>query len=78
MAARFPSMKARDLLAILQREPLGYVVTRSSGSHRVLEADGRPRLIFAFHDRVTIAPGLVRRILTVGVALSEDEALELL
>ena len=49
-----------------------------SGSHRTLEAPGRPRLTLAFHDRATIAPGLVRQILVRRVGLAEDEALRLL
>jgi predicted RNA binding protein YcfA (HicA-like mRNA interferase family) len=30
----FPSMKAKRLLAVLERQPLGYEVVRQSGSHR--------------------------------------------
>lgn len=75
--SRFPSLKARTLLATLERE-LGYEITRQRGSHRILEAPGRPRLIFAFHDGQTIGPGLVRKILVRDVGLSEEEALALL
>lgn len=71
-------MKARKLEAILMRAPLNYEITRQRGSHRVMEAPGRPRLIFAFHDSQNLSPGIVRKILTKDVALSEDEALELL
>jgi predicted RNA binding protein YcfA (HicA-like mRNA interferase family) len=74
----FPSMKAKDLLAVLQRKPLGYRVVRQSGSHRRLEADGRPSLLFAFHDGATCPPGLVRKILVREVGLAQDEALSLL
>jgi hypothetical protein len=35
-------------------------------------------LVFAFHDRETIAPGLVRKILVRDVGLGEREALRLL
>jgi len=38
----FPSMKAKRLLATLERKPLGYSVVRQSGSHRRLEVAGRP------------------------------------
>jgi predicted RNA binding protein YcfA (HicA-like mRNA interferase family) len=71
-------MRARELLAVLQREPLGYRVVRQRGSHRRLKAPGRPPLTFAFHDRATVAPGLVRKILCRDVGLGEAEALELL
>jgi len=76
--ARFPSLKARQLLAILQREPLSYRVARQVGSHRTLEAHGRPTLRFAWHDAATIPPGLVRKILVRDVGLEEDEARDLL
>jgi predicted RNA binding protein YcfA (HicA-like mRNA interferase family) len=74
----FPSMKARDLLAVLMREPLSYDIARQRGSHRRLRAPGRPPLTFAFHDRATVAPGLVRKVLCRDVGLPEDEALKLL
>jgi predicted RNA binding protein YcfA (HicA-like mRNA interferase family) len=74
----FPSMKARDLLAVLQREPLSYEIIRQRGSHRRLRAPGRPPLTFAFHDRATVSPGLVRKVLCRDVGLAEEEALKLL
>jgi predicted RNA binding protein YcfA (HicA-like mRNA interferase family) len=78
VANRFPSLKARALLAVLYREPLGYRVVRQSGSHRRLEAPGLPPLTLAFHDRATIAPGLVRKILVDDVGLTEADARRLL
>jgi predicted RNA binding protein YcfA (HicA-like mRNA interferase family) len=74
----FPSLKARALLRVLTREPLGYRVVRQSGSHRRLEAPGRPPISFSFHDKQTIRPRTVKRILCDQVGLSEDEALGLL
>ena len=73
-----PSLRARALLAVLCREPLNYRVVRQAGSHRRLEAPDRPALTLAFHDRATIAPGLVRKILVGYVGLPEDEARRLL
>ncbi len=75
---RFPSMKAKRLLATLERKPLGYRVARQAGSHRHLEAPDRPPLTFAFHDNATIPSGLVRKILVRDVGLAEDEARKLL
>ncbi|MEK6252034.1 MAG: type II toxin-antitoxin system HicA family toxin [Actinomycetota bacterium] len=75
--ARFPSLKARALLRVLTREPLGYRIVRQ-GSHRRMEAPGRPPITFSFHDRQTIRPVTVKRILCDQVGLSEDEALKLL
>lgn len=76
--APFPSMKARQLLAILERAPLEYRTARRSGSHRRMESPNHPPLTFAFHDRATIAGGLVRKILVRDVGLAEDEARKLL
>jgi predicted RNA binding protein YcfA (HicA-like mRNA interferase family) len=76
--AQFPSLKAKRLLRILCSDPLSYKVTRQSGSHRRLQADGRSPLTWAFHDGRTLAPGEVRRVLVHHVGLAEDEALRLL
>lgn len=45
--SQFPTMKAKPLLTILERKPLSYRVSRQSGSHRRMEAPGRPPLTFA-------------------------------
>lgn len=76
--AQFPSLKAKQLLRILQAQPLGYRVVRQKGSHRKLEAPNRPAIIFAFHDTQTIRPATVRGIFCNQVGLAENEALELL
>ena len=76
--APFPSMKAKRLRALLERSPLNYQVARQTGSHRRMEAPGRPRVTFAFHDRQTVGGGLVRKILIKDVGLAEDEARKLL
>ena len=77
--SQYPSMKAPDLLRLLKRSPLDYQVARSRGSHRVLQsASGYPELRFAFHDQVTIPPGLVRKILTKDIGMTDVEALRLL
>lgn len=74
----FPSMKAKALLAILTRDPLGYRIARQRGSHRLLRAPGRPEVRFAWHDRHTLAPGEVRSVLTRYVGLDRRDALDLL
>jgi predicted RNA binding protein YcfA (HicA-like mRNA interferase family) len=71
-------MKAKRLLAVLERKPLSYRVTRQTGSHRRMEAPGLPPLTFAFHDKATIPAGLVRKILVRDIGLAEDEARKLL
>lgn len=74
----FPSVKAAKLLAVLMRKPLGYRVVRQTGSHRTLEAPGRPRLIFAWHAKATVPPRAVRKMLVRDVGLDEREARRLL
>jgi predicted RNA binding protein YcfA (HicA-like mRNA interferase family) len=61
------------MLVVLTRD-LGYRVVRQRGSHRRLEAEGRPVLTFAFHNGVSLSPGIVRDILVKQVGLSLDEA----
>ena len=76
----FPSRKARELRRVLARAPLSYRSKRSpGGSHiRLTSAAGYPELTWAHHDRATLPPGLVRKILVEQVGLSEEEALGLL
>jgi predicted RNA binding protein YcfA (HicA-like mRNA interferase family) len=71
-------MKAKALLAVLIREPLCYRTVRQRGSHRRLEAPGRPPLLFSFHDGATVPPGLVKKVLVKDVGLTDDEAIDLL
>ncbi|MEU0519414.1 type II toxin-antitoxin system HicA family toxin [Streptosporangium sp. NPDC006007] len=70
----FPSLKTQQMLSILRA--LGYEEAGRNGSHRKLTCAGRPRLTFAFHDGVSIAPGVVRDILIKQVGLDKDEALK--
>ena len=66
------------MLAILRRKPLQYRVIRQVGLHRLMASpNGYPELRFSFHDRATIAPGAVRKILTQDVGLSQKDALAL-
>lgn len=74
---RFPSMKARALFRILTRD-LGYEVARQTGSHRILKAPGRPRVVFAHHDGKSLAPGMVADILCKQAGLDTETALSLL
>lgn len=58
--SRWPSSKARRVLAALLR--LGWRIKRQSGSHRTLERQGWPDVVFAFHDDEEIGPRLLARI----------------
>jgi predicted RNA binding protein YcfA (HicA-like mRNA interferase family) len=74
----FPSLKAQQLLRVLMRKPLNYKVVRQSGSHRKLESrNGYPNVGFSFHNKRTIPGGMVRKILTEDVGLTEAEARKL-
>jgi predicted RNA binding protein YcfA (HicA-like mRNA interferase family) len=52
--SRWPSTKARRVLAALLRG--GWRVKRQSGSHRTLERQGWPDVVFAFHDDEELGP----------------------
>lgn len=56
----WPSVKARELLAALER--IDWTVERQRGSHRVLSRPGWPDFIFAFHDREEIGPRMLARV----------------
>jgi predicted RNA binding protein YcfA (HicA-like mRNA interferase family) len=57
---RWPSAKARRVLAAL--ESIGWVVKRTSGSHKVLSRPGFPDYAFAFHDIEEIGPRMLARL----------------
>jgi predicted RNA binding protein YcfA (HicA-like mRNA interferase family) len=75
---RFPSLKAKKLIRVLEAQPLGYRIVRQKGSHRRLEAPNHPPITFAFHDNQTIRPGTVKDILCNQVGLAERDSLALL
>jgi predicted RNA binding protein YcfA (HicA-like mRNA interferase family) len=56
----WPASKARLVLAALSR--IGWVVKRTTGSHRVLARPGWPDVVFAFHDGEEIGPRMLARI----------------
>jgi predicted RNA binding protein YcfA (HicA-like mRNA interferase family) len=58
--ASWPAAKATRVLAALLR--LGWRVKRQTGSHRVLERQGWPDFVFAFHDAEEIGPRMLARI----------------
>jgi predicted RNA binding protein YcfA (HicA-like mRNA interferase family) len=54
------SARAREVLSALER--IGWSVKRKTGSHRVLQREGWPDLVFAFHNRDEIGPRMLARI----------------
>jgi len=57
---KWPSSKARDVLAALAR--IGWSVKRQTGSHKILARPGLPDVVFAFHDGDEIGPRMLARI----------------
>jgi predicted RNA binding protein YcfA (HicA-like mRNA interferase family) len=58
--SRWPSAKARRVLAALQR--IGWSIKRQAGSHRILQRADFPDYVFAFHDNEEIGPRMLTRI----------------
>jgi predicted RNA binding protein YcfA (HicA-like mRNA interferase family) len=56
----WPSKKGREVLAALQR--IGWLVKRTTGSHRVLSRPNHSDFVFAFGDSEEIGPIMLRRI----------------
>ena len=56
----WPALQARRVLAALI--PIGWVVIRQRGSHRVLSKVGKPDVVFAFHDGDEIGRRMLARI----------------
>lgn len=59
--SQWPSTQARRVLAALLR--IGWRLKRGSGgSHRVLEREGWPNYVWAFHDGTGVGPVMLARI----------------
>ena len=57
----FGSVKARKLLRALLK--IGWRIKREGGgSHRVLERDGWPDVVFPFHDGEEVGPRMPSRV----------------
>ncbi|MFY9270330.1 MAG: type II toxin-antitoxin system HicA family toxin [Candidatus Manganitrophaceae bacterium] len=68
--SQWRSTRAKRVLAALERN--GWVVKRSSGSHKTLAKPGFPDYVFAFHDRDEIGPKMLARIAKHTGLRSED------
>ena len=58
--SRWRSVRARRVLAALQK--IGWAIKRQSGSHIVLEREGWPDYVFAFHASEEIGPKMLARV----------------
>lgn len=67
--SRWPSTKARRVLAALER--IGWRTKRQTGSHRVLVRPGWPDVV-AFHDDEEIGPRMLARIARITDLRPDD------
>lgn len=56
----WPATKARRVLGALER--IGWIVVRTSGSHRTLRRNGWPPYRFAYHDKEELGPVILSEI----------------
>lgn len=68
--SRWPATQASRVLAALLR--IGWRVKRVAGSHRVLDRAGWPDIVFAFHDKEEIGPGMLARLAKVTGLTPDD------
>ncbi|MBI3430175.1 MAG: type II toxin-antitoxin system HicA family toxin [Actinobacteria bacterium] len=76
--SNFPTMKARDLLRILQRKPLNCSIMRTRGSHRTLRTPTGKIFRYSYHDSKELSGNQVRDVLMDDLGLTEREALGVL
>lgn len=74
--AHFPALKAREVRKLLAK--IGYKEVRRHGSHRILVATDRLRIVFSFHDNVEVPPKALRHMLANRAGLTDEEIQELL
>ena len=68
--SRWPATQATRVLSALLR--IGWQIKRTTGSHRILQRDGGPDVVFAFHDRDEIGPRMLARLSKVTGLAPED------
>lgn len=68
--SQWPATQASRVLSALLR--IGWQVKRTTGSHRVLQRNGWPDVVFAFHDRDEIGSRMLAR-LSKSTGLTPDD-----
>ncbi|MBA3649980.1 MAG: type II toxin-antitoxin system HicA family toxin [Chthoniobacterales bacterium] len=59
--SRWKSAKAKEVMTALLK--IGWTIKRESGgSHRILDREGWPNFVYAFHDRDEVGPKMMTRI----------------
>lgn len=66
----WPATKAKRVFAALQRS--GWRLRRTTGSHRILEREGWPDIVFAYHDGDEIGPRALTKIARRSGLTPED------
>ena len=74
----FPSLKSKQFLKILMREPLNYSIVRIVGSHKTLSSVTFPTISYSFHQNKEISGHVVKRILMKNIGLTQQQALEVI
>ena len=64
------SVKAKRLLARLLK--IGWKIKRQTSSHKILERQNWPDVVFAFHDNEEIGPRMLARLARVTGLKPED------
>lgn len=68
--SQWPSTQASRVFSALLR--IDWQIKRTTGSHRVLQRNGWPDVIFAFHDREEIGPRMLARLSKVTGLTPDD------
>jgi len=68
--SQWPATQASRVLSALLR--IGWQIKRTTGSHRVLQRNGWPDVVFAFHDRDEVGPRMLAR-LSKSTGLTPDD-----
>ncbi|MDF0673843.1 MAG: type II toxin-antitoxin system HicA family toxin [Nitrospira sp.] len=58
--SRWASTRSPRVLSALLR--IGWMIKRTTGSHRILARGGWPDVVFAFHDHDEIGPKMLARL----------------
>lgn len=75
-ASRYPALKARQVLRLLEK--IGYETEWQRGSHRKLVSPGRRPIGFAFHGGTEVPPRALRHMLVQRAGLTDEEVARLL
>ncbi|RKX45570.1 MAG: type II toxin-antitoxin system HicA family toxin [Thermotogae bacterium] len=73
--SKLPRLTAKEIIRILESQ--GFILTRSSGSHRIYKNSEGKRVTVPFHSGKVLHPKLLKSIIR-DMGLTEEEFLKLL